>query len=70
MEKENCAHCRYWLFNAQKGKGDGSCRRYPPLIILVPDPHHKGGVGIATNFPELNGERGWCGEFARKTPHS
>lgn len=64
MIDEKCSLCRYWLFNIKKGAGDGWCRKYPPQIAIIPGP--AGQVGIASNFPEIHGEKGWCGEFKPK----
>ena len=64
MSHPTCASCRHLHEGAVNpgnvGQRIRECRRYPPLILLMPVP---GGVTPVSVFPMTTVEV-WCGEYA------
>lgn len=63
---EKCEDCKFFLFDP--ARGDGLCRRNPPLPVHTKVRDRGAPVdheGVATFFPHMTPD-GWCGEFKRK----
>ncbi len=58
-----CLTCKYFIQQiADQNSGQGSCRRYPPALLMLNTPQ---GPAPATIFPAVKISE-WCGEHRTK----
>lgn len=58
--------CKICIFHVKEPKEtNGTCRRMPPQLVVVPQQDALGRTGIATvaMFPAVQPDA-WCGEFS------
>jgi hypothetical protein len=62
--KNRCDECRYWREGTEYSREEGECRRFPPLVTVMPD------TETGEPFPRIQWPRTykeeWCGEWAKK----
>jgi len=65
-----CENCRH-AFVVDAEKDQFTCKRFPPVPLLVPTTNALGehGLGVQTVSPPVNGAD-HCGEFAPGAPDS
>lgn len=67
--REGCGSCEFWL---QQGSSEfGTCKRYPPTLLVVEQINHHGGSNwedIQQHLP-TTAKPDWCGEWKRKQVH-
>jgi hypothetical protein len=52
-----CAQCRHYKRESNEGDDIGTCRRYPPLVVISEEEPW-------TLFPMVEAGVDWCGEFS------
>jgi len=63
MTKPACFTCKHFIQQLpDKNTGQGSCRRYPPSLLVLETPQ---GPQPATIFPAVKISE-WCGEYRVK----
>jgi hypothetical protein len=62
---ESCATCRYWRGKpSMEVSGIGSCRRFPPVILVESPLPVTEKSQICAIYPTQPGTE-WCGEYRR-----